>query len=114
MKILVDLTMKLLYPVPCFNCVENMALELQKMLLISEEEEEEDQEEESVFNTITSQMGIDLARKLQAATKPSTEKDKEPDVLLDRIGDGADATDGLEQNADGKVLQMYNDMGQEE
>ncbi|KAL3891867.1 hypothetical protein ACJMK2_004111 [Sinanodonta woodiana] len=97
--------------------MEKMAMELQRMLEESDDEDEDEGEEESVFNTITSQRGFDLAMRLrQQTTVPSRPFG---DLLTTETGrqqayharEEMDASDGTIND---QLLNKYKDMGQEE
>jgi len=80
------------------------AVELRRFIETHDTEDESDGEE-SVFNTLTSQAGLELVNRLHVAVEDPINNHE---VLQHDHSDLADTT------GNAKVLQMYDDMGQEE
>ena len=98
-----------------FFVSEQIALALQKYRKTDSDEEEDD---ECVFDTITSMMGKEVSRVVHQwpdDTKQGSEsvtKHLKPDVI--QAPDHKNLTDDIDHHGGtGKVLQFYNDMGQE-
>lgn len=86
--------------------------------LLQHELEEENAEEESVFNnTITFQWGQEIARRVrnnsEKTNSNNSQEDLQTDINVNVINSQVD-THSQTDSALPKVLQIYNDMGQEE
>lgn len=82
--------------------------------LLQHELEVDDVEEESVFNnTITFQWGQEIARRVRRNSEQNGEDEVQTDINVNVINSQVDTHCHSDSTAP-KVLQIYNDMGQEE
>ncbi|KAJ8301972.1 hypothetical protein KUTeg_014809 [Tegillarca granosa] len=88
---------------------EKLAHNLGKYLESHGCDDEEEDGEESVFNTLTSQGGSEMAKRMLSINSQT----EQTDITIE-LSCSEDPVDGPDISQSAKVLQMYDDMGQDE